>query len=193
MIKFNQTTTSKDFENALKPELEKPIDHLKKELLKLRTGRANPAMVENIKVFCYGDSLLPLKELSSISTPDARLIMIQPWDKSVIGNIEKALLESDLSITPVNDGDVIRIQLPFMTVAQREDLIKLIGKRLEESRIALRNVRKDFQNAVRDAEKDHIFDQDYSKILLGILQNNVDKYIKIAEDISSKKEIEIKA
>jgi ribosome recycling factor len=193
VIKFTATTTSKDFETALKPELEKPIEHFKKELIKLRTGRANTAMVENIKVLCYGESLMPLKELAAISAPDARLIVIQPWDKSVISNIEKAILESELGITPLNDGDVIRLQLPFMSTSQRDDLIKVIGKKLEETRVAIRNIRKDFQNAVRDSEKAHIFDTDYSKILLGILQDYVDKYIKMAEDQAAKKEQEIKA
>jgi ribosome recycling factor len=193
MIKFKQTTTSKDFENLLKPELEKPIEHLKKELIKLRTGRANGAMVENIKVLCYGTSLMPLKELAAISTPDPRLIVIQAWDKSIIGNIEKAIQESDLGVTPVNDGDLIRIQLPFMSASQRDELIKLLGKKVEDTRIALRNVRKDFQNAVRDAEKSNIFAIDYSKILLGILQNHIDKYIKTAEEIAAKKELEIKS
>lgn len=193
IIKFNENTTSKDFEAALKPELEKPIDHFKKELLKIRTGRANGAMVENIKVMCYGESLMPLKELAAISVPDPRMIVIQPWDKSVIGNIEKAILESDLGITPNNDGDIIRLQLPFMSAGQRDELIKLLGKKLEETRVALRNIRKDFQNAVRDAEKDHIFDKDYSKILLNTLQDYIDKYIKIAEDHGAKKELEIKS
>lgn len=192
MIKFNSNTTSKDFESSLKPELEKPIDHLKKELIKLRTGRANSAMVENIKVMCYG-SLMPLRELAALSVPDSRLIVIQPWDKSIIGNIEKAILESDLGVTPINDGEIIRIQLPFMSSAQRDELIKLLGKKLEETRISIRNIRKDFQNAIRDAEKAHVFDKDYSKILLNLLQDYIDKYIKIAEDHAAKKEIEIKA
>lgn len=192
LIKFNPNTTSKEFEAILKPELEKSIDHYKKELLKLRTGRANPSMVENIKVSCYGDSVMTIKELAAISAPDARLIVIQPWDKTIITNIEKGLMESELSVTPVNDGDVIRIQLPFMSASQREELVKLLGKKLEECRIAIRNIRKDFQNAVRESEKANHFSIDYSKVLLSILQDQVDKYIKLAEDINSKKETEIK-
>lgn len=193
IVKIHANTTSKDFEMSLKPEMEKPLDHFKKELIKIRTGRANTSMVDSIKVSCYGTSEMALKELAAISTPEPRMIVIQPWDKSVIGNIEKAILDSDLGITPINDGELIRIQLPQMSGSQREDLVKILGKKLEETRIAIRNIRKDFQNAVRDAEKDHAISIDYSKVLLGILQEYTDKYIKLAEDISTKKEQEIRA
>jgi len=193
MIKLNANTTSKDFEKMLTPEMEKALEHFKKELVKIRTGRANPSMVENIKVMCYGTALMGLKELASISVPDPRMIVIQPWDKSVLGNIEKAIMESDLGVTPVNDGDIIRIQLPFMSTQQRDELNKILGKKVEECRIAIRNIRKEFQNEVREAEKEHEFSIDYSKVLLGILQNFTDKYIKTAEDMAAKKEQEIKA
>lgn len=192
MIKLNASMTSKDFEQMLKPEMEKAIEHFKKELVKVRTGRANPAMVEGLKVQCYGDSVMPLRELAAISASDARMIVIQPWDKSVIPNIEKAIMESDLGLTPANDGGLIRLQLPFMSTQQRDDLSKVLGKKLEECRIAIRNIRKDFQNEVRESEKDHGFSIDFSKILLGILQNYTDKYIKTAEDLAAKKEQEIK-
>ena len=193
MIKLNSSTTSKDFEQMLKPEMEKAIDHFKKELVKIRTGRANPGMVENLKILCYGDSQMALKELAAISAPDPRMIVIQPWDKSVITNIEKAIMESDLGLTPANDGEIIRLQLPFMSSQQRDDLNKILGKKVEECRIAIRNIRKDFQNEVRELEKEHEFSIDFSKILLGILQNYTDKYIKTAEDLATKKEQEIKA
>lgn len=193
MIKITEaTTTPKDFESALKPEMEKPIDFLKKELLKIRTGRSNPAMIENIRVQCYGSDM-GLKELAAISAPDARLLVVQPWDKSVINSIEKALQNSDLGVTPVNDGDVIRIQLPYLSSERREELSKVLHKKLEECRIAIRNVRKDFQNAVRDAEKVKDISIDYSKRLLGNLQDITDKYIASAEDLANKKELEIKS
>lgn len=193
MIKITPNITNKDFEAAVKPEMEKPIEHLKKELLKVRTGRAHSSMVENIKVVCYGTSEMAIKEIAAISTPDARLIVIQPWDKTIIGNIEKAIQNSELGVTPVNDSEIIRIQLPFMSAAQREELVKVLGKKLEDCRIAIRNVRKDFQNAVRDAEKDKVISIDFSKVLLAILQDCTDKYIASAEQVSTKKEQEIKA
>ncbi|MDR3646051.1 MAG: ribosome recycling factor [Candidatus Babeliales bacterium] len=193
MIKISEaTTTPKDFELALKPEMEKPIEFLKKELLKIRTGRANPSMIENVRVQCYGSDM-GIKELAAISAPDARLLVVQPWDKTVINNIEKALQTSDLGITPINDGDIIRIQLPNLSSERREEFIKILHKKLEECRIAIRNVRKEFQNAVRDAEKDKDISIDYSKKLLGNLQDITDKYIASAEDVANKKELEIKS
>lgn len=193
MIKITEaTTTPKDFESALKPEMEKPLEFLKKELLKIRTGRSNPAMIENIRVQCYGSDM-GLKELAAISAPDARLLVIQPWDKTVINNIEKALQTSDLGLTPVNDGDLIRIQLPNLSSERREEFIKILHKKLEECRIAIRNVRKEFQNAVRDSEKDKDISIDYSKKLLANLQTITDKYIGLAEDLANKKELEIKS
>ncbi len=192
MIKITLNTTNKDFENALKPEMEKAIEHFKKEILKLRTGRANPAMVENIKIIAYGDSEMPIKEVGAISTPDSRLIVIQPWDKSLIPNIEKGITDAGMGFTPANDGEIIRIQLPFMTASQRDELVKVLGKKLEECKVAIRNIRKDFQNAVRDAEKAHSLSIDFSKRLLAILQDFTDKYIETADQISTKKEQEIK-
>ncbi len=192
MIKITLNTTNKDFENALKPEMEKAIEHFKKEILKLRTGRANTAMVENIRIVAYGDSEMPIKEVGAISTPDSRLIVIQPWDKSLIPNIEKGIMDAGMGFTPVNDGEIIRIQLPFMTTAQRDELIKVLGKKLEECKVAIRNIRKDFQNSVRDAEKAHSLSIDFSKRLLAILQDFTDKYIEMADQISTKKEQEIK-
>lgn len=193
MIKITEaTTTPKDFESALKPEMEKALEFLKKELLKLRTGRSNPGMIENLRVQCYGSDM-SLKELAAISAPDARLLVVQPWDKSVINNIEKALQSSDLGLTPVNDGELIRIQLPYLSTERREELTKVLHKKLEECRIAIRNVRKEFQNAVRDAEKDKDISIDYSKRLLANLQIITDKHIETAETLAEKKEQEIKS
>lgn len=192
MIEITAETNSKDFEIALLPEMEKPIEHLKKELIKIRTGRANPAMLDGIRVACYG-SEMPLKELGIVSAPDARLLVIQPWDKSVIADIEKAILASDLGVNPTNDGEVVRIQLPQMSQERRVELAKVLSKKLEECRTAIRNVRKDFQNAVREAEKSHKISEDFAKRLLVVLQDHTDKHTATAENLAKKKEEEIKA
>lgn len=184
--------TSKDFEKMIAPEMDKAIKHFEKDLLTIRTGRANPAMVEDLKITCYGDSVMTLKELAAISAPDARLITIQAWDKSVLGDIEKAILASDLGFTPTNTGDLIRIQLPMMSTERREELIKTLHKKLEECRAAIRNIRKDFQNAVRDADKKKIVSEDFAKTLLDVLQKETDKFIADAEKIAAKKETDIK-
>ena len=126
---------TKDFEQTIKTEMEKPIKHYEKEISAIRTGRASAALVENIKAECY-EQLMPIKELATIAAPGACLITIQPWDKSVIGEIEKALLASDIGITPVNDGTIIRLQLPQMSEARREELNKILGKKTEECRIS---------------------------------------------------------
>ena len=182
---------TKDFEKSFNLEVEKPIKHFEKELLAIRTGRAHPALVEGIKVSCYG-AMSNLKEMASISIPEARLIVIQPWDKSLINEIEKAIQASDLGANPVNDGNLIRIQLPGMSTTRREELSKVLGKKLEEARIAVRNVRKEFHNSIRTAKKDGDISEDHSNRLDDILQKLTDTAIKQVETMAAKKEAEVK-
>ena len=182
---------TQSFEDTIKIEMDKPIKHLEKELSSIRTGRASSALVEDIKVECYGQ-MMSLKELATLSTPDARLITIQPWDKSIINDIEKALVNSDLGVTPINDGKIIRLQLPQMSTARREELNKLLGKKTEECRIGIRNVRKEYHNQLRNAEKTHGISEDFAKKLSDILQKITDNFIKKADEINDKKANEIK-
>ena len=192
MIEIIADISPKNFELAIKPEMDKAIDHLAKELIKVRTGRAHTSMVEDLLIECYG-STMRVKELGIISAPEASLIVIQPWDKSVIKDLEKGIMASELGVTPVNDGNLIRIQLPQISQARREELCKILGKRLEESRTAIRNIRKDFQNSVRTAEKNKIVSEDVAKKLLTTLQNSTDAYITKAEELAAKKEAELKS
>lgn len=181
------------FEKSVDEEMLKTIKHFEHELLGIRSGRAHAAMVENIKVSCYGgDSELPLKNLASISTPEARLILIQPWDQGTMSDIERALDESDLGVTPLNDGNVIRIQLQEMSSERREELVKILGKKLEESRVSIRSVRKDFQNFVRDSEKEKTVSEDFAKRLNDTLQKITDRCIKQVEELAAKKSAELK-
>lgn len=191
MIDIIADITPKSFEVAIKPEMDKAIDHLNKELAKIRTGRAHPSMAEDLLVECYG-STMRIKELAMVSAPEAALIVLQPWDKSVIKDIEKAIIASDLGVTPLNDGNIIRIQLPQISQGRREELCKLLGKKLEECRTTIRNVRKDFQNLVRTAEKNKVISEDLAKKLLVSLQTSTDNFIVKAEEIAQKKENEIK-
>lgn len=191
MIEILADITPKAFENVIKPEMDKAIEHLAKELAKVRTGRAHSSMVEDLPIECYG-SVMRVKELGIISAPEAALIVIQPWDKSVIKDLEKGIANSDLGVTPMNDGNLIRIQLPQISQARREELCKILGKRLEESRTAIRNIRKEFQNAVRTAEKNRIVSEDAAKKLLVTLQDCTDQFISRAEELSAKKEAELK-
>ncbi len=179
------------FEKTTQEEMESPIRHFEKELLAIRTGRASSALVADVKVECYGQ-MMSLRELASISTPDARLIVIQPWDKSNIGAIEKALQIADLGVNPVNDGVLIRLQLPMMSGERRAELIKQLGKRLEECRVGIRNVRKEAHNQLREAEKERLISEDWAIRLSELLQKITDKFIARAEDIAAKKENDLK-
>lgn len=181
---------TKDLEKLTDTEMTKSIKHFEKEVVTIKTGRANTAMVEDLKVPCY-DSVMSLKELAILTAPDARLIVIQPWDKSIIGLIEAAISNSDLGVTPANDGNVIRIQLPQPNSARREELVKILHKKLEESKMAVRNSRKEFVNIIREHEHDKKISEDFSKRLMDILQKATDKYSAQLQQISDKKELEI--
>lgn len=183
----------KKFQDAMHVEMDTALKHFEKELLKIRTGRAHHSLIEDIAVACYGQSPAPLRNYASISVPDSRLIVVQPWDTGTLNDIEKGLLESDLGVTPQNDGKVIKIQLPEMSGQRREELIKLLGKKLEECRTAVRNIRKDFHNLVRDAKKDKKISEDFHNRLMDTLQEITDAFIKKADDKAKKKEDDIRA
>lgn len=181
----------KQFEKEIESQMDKHIKYFEKEIQKLRTGRAHPSMVEDIKVSAYGTTVA-LKEVGSISVPEAALIVIQPWDKSIINEIEKAIGTSDLGVTPQNDGDVIRIKLPPMSSSRRDELVKFLNQKLETCKIAIRNVRKEIQNKIREIEKSKNISEDLAKKLQEILQKITDKFIKLSDTISATKEGEIK-
>lgn len=181
------------FEKATQEEMSKSIDHFKHELVSIRTGRAHPSMVEDLKVTCYGgETEMALKGLANISTPEGRLIVIQPWDQTLVPDIERAIKESDVGVTPQNDGNIIRLVLPEMSSARREELKKVLSKKLEECRVSIRNIRKNYQNLVRDTQKAKEISEDFAKRLNDVLQKITDKFIKQAEEMSSKKEADLK-
>jgi len=186
-----QEGDSKSFETLLKEHMDSPIKHFEKELISIRTGRASTSLLDSIRVECY-DQLMPLKDISTVSAPDVRLLTIQPWDKSIISNIEKAIQASDVGIAPVNDGTIIRLQLPQMSAARREEFVKLLGKKTEECRVSIRNVRKEFHNEVREAEKKHIVSEDFAKRLSDLLQKITDQFIDRADAMSEKKAVELR-
>jgi len=185
-----QEGDSKSFEKLLREHMDRPIKHYEKELASLRTGRATVALLENIKVDAYGQ-MMGLRELATLGAPDARLLTIQPWDKSVINEIEKAVLASDIGASPTNDGTIIRIQLPQMSASRRDELVKLLGKKTEECKVSVRNIRKDFHNEVRDADKKHIISEDFAEKLSQLLQKVTDQFIEKADQMHEKKTAEI--
>jgi ribosome recycling factor len=188
-IAFSEGDT-KSFESLLKEHMDKPLKHYDKELAAIRTGRASIAILENIKVEAYGQ-VMGLRELATLSAPDARLLTVQPWDKTIIAEIEKAITVSDIGAAPVNDGTIIRIQLPQMSASRREELVKLLGKKTEECKVSVRNIRKDFHNEVRDADKMHIISEDFAEKLSVLMQKVTDGFIEKIDQIHNKKAAEI--
>jgi len=184
---------TKPFEEAIDQEMTKSIKHFEHELVGIRTGRAHPSMVEDVKVSCYGGTTeLPLKNLATVSAPDPRMIIIQPWDQGVLLDIERALKDSDLGVTPQQDGAVLRITLPEMSASRRDELVKVLHKKLEEARVSIRHVRKDFHNLVRDTQKDGGISEDFAKRLSDLLQKHTDKSVKFVEDLCAKKEASLR-
>lgn len=166
------------------------IDSLSETLSGIRTGRASPALVERLPVEYYG-APTPLMQLASISVPEPRQLMIKPFDASTIKNIERAIMQSELGLTPNNDGKVIRLNLPVLTEERRRDLVKVVHTHLEESRVAVRNVRRDLIKDLREFEKEKMISEDDLKYAEEELQKLTDKFIVQIEAVGVKKEKEI--
>ena len=166
------------------------IDALGETLATIRTGRASPALVERLPIEYYG-AATPLMQLASISVPEPRQLLIKPFDPSTIKNIERAIMVSELGITPNNDGKVIRLNLPALTEDRRRELAKLVHTHLEESRVAVRNVRRDLIKDLRDFEKEKLISEDELKTAEEELQKLTDKFIEQIEVVGAKKEKEI--
>lgn len=181
---------TKSFEQAMNNEMTKPIKHFEGELIKIRTGRAHTSLIEDIPVTVYA-SIMPLKQVAALAAADSRLLTIQPWDVSTLGDIEKAIINAGIGVTPINDGKIIRLELPEMSKGRREELIKTLHKKLEECRVSIRNIRKDFQNATRDAKKDKTISENFFNRLADSLQKVTDNFIGKAEQLAEKKEKEI--
>ncbi|OQY13747.1 MAG: ribosome recycling factor [Desulfobacteraceae bacterium 4572_187] len=170
--------------------MDKSIDALKNEFKRVRTGRASPSLLDGIRVEYYG-TITPLNQMASLSVPESRLIIIQPWDVSVIKDIEKAILKSDLGLTPSNDGKLIRISIPPLTEEGRKQLVKVIYKKGEEYRIAVRNIRRDSNDLLKGLKKDGEISEDDAFRSQDQVQKITDKYIKLIDDICKEKEKEI--
>lgn len=166
------------------------IKNLADDLAAIRTGRANPALVERLNVNYY-DAPTPLMQLASISVPEPRSLTIKPFDATTIKDIEKAILASDLGLTPNSDGKVIHLNLPPLTEERRRDLVKLVHSRLEEARVAIRNIRRDSHNDMRDFEKEKLISENDLHVGEETLQKITDKFIEEVSDVGRKKESEI--
>jgi ribosome recycling factor len=171
-------------------KMKKAYEAMQREFHEISTGRANPSMVEGLRVDCYGSSM-PLKQLGSITVPDARLILIQPWDASVIPDIEKAILKSSLGVNPVNDKKVIRLAIPELSRERRDELIKVVKKMAEEGRISLRTIRRDSKEAIDKLEKDKAIPEDEKFKGHDSLQKIVDSYTQKIDQTLQAKEKEL--
>lgn len=176
--------------NRKKPDIEKSIEHFKDELSQIRTGRASTALVESLMVDYYG-AKSPLKQVASISTPEPRTIMISPWDKDNLVNIEKAIRESQLNLNPNNDGKVVRINIPALTEERRKELLKVVGQKAEEARIALRKHREDVWEEIQKMEKEGKIGEDDKFLGKDKLQEMIDGYNAKIEEIKTKKEEDV--
>jgi len=179
-----------DVLSAAKDKMEKANDALKRELANIRTGRASPGLIERLLVDYYGTST-QLNQMSSITTPEARLLVVQPWDKNALGPIEKAIQKSDLNLNPNNDGKVIRITIPPLTEQSRKQLVKIVKTKVEESRVQLRNIRRDHLNDLKELLHEKLIGEDDDKRTQEKIQQLTDRYIQEAESIGVHKEQEI--
>ena len=171
-------------------KMDKAIESTKHHFASIRAGRANVAMLDGIKVSQYGSDM-PLNQVGSVSAPEARLLVIDPWDKSVIPAIEKAIQLSNLGLTPNNDGKVIRLQIPELTAERRKEYVKLAKGEAENGKVAVRNTRKDCNNHLRKLEKDGEITQDELKDFEGRVQKLTDEHIKMIDELYKVKEKEI--
>jgi ribosome recycling factor len=168
----------------------KAIESLKKDFTRIRTGRATPSLLDGIMVDYYGSSMA-VAQVANISVPDARMVVIQPWEKSMVNPIEKAIQASDLGLNPQNDGNMLRLPIPPLSEERRKDLFKNCKKISEESKVAIRNIRRDSNEKLKKAEKDKAITQDDAKKGQDDIQKLTDKYIKNVDDLLAIKEKEI--
>ena len=173
-----------------KRKMDKVLEAMARDLSRVRTGRASVALLEGIKVDCYGTSM-PLDQVASLAAPESRLLTIQPWDSSVMGDIEKAILKSDLGLNPANDGKIIRLPLPALTTERRKDLAKTVKKMEEEAKVALRNVRREANEDFKEMKKEKLLPEDEAHRGQDEVQKVTDEYIKKVESQGAEKEKEI--
>ena len=170
--------------------MRKSVEALSRELNSIRTGRASPALVEGLLIDYYGTPT-PLNQLASISVPEARMLMIQPWDKQALADVERGILKSDLGLVPNNDGTAIRINIPTLTEERRRDLVRLAGRKVEDGHVAVRNVRRDALEQIRDMQKNKELSEDESRRSKEEIQQLTDSYIQSMDEMREAKVAEV--
>ena len=170
--------------------MQKSLDSLKKEFASLRAGRATPALLDKVMVEYYGTPT-PVNQVAKVSVPEPHMIVIQPWEKTILHDIEKAIMKSDLGLNPNSDGTAIRLAIPQLTQERRQELVKTVNKKAEEAKVALRNIRRDGNDAVKKLEKSKEVPEDEAKKGQESMQKLVDKYIKLVDAARTAKEKEV--
>lgn len=182
--------TIEDVLNEVERKMGQSIEAMRRDISTLRTGRATPALIEDLSVDYYG-SPTPLKQIASISAPDARAIMVQPWDRQALRDIERSLMQSEMGFNPSNDGNVITVPIPPLTQERRREMVRLLKRKAEDSKVAVRNVRRDGVDSLRKMERDKAISQDESRRSQDTLQKTTDAHIKTIDEVSAGKEAEI--
>ena len=180
----------KDIFDDSKDRMKKGLEALERDYKRLRTGRASASLLDGVRANYYGTPT-PLAQLATVTTPDPRTIMVQPWDQTVLGEVEKSILKSGLGLTPNNDGKVIRISIPPLTEERRKDLVKMINKKAEEYKVIMRNIRRDSNELIKDLKKDKEISEDEQFKAQDEVQKITDDFIKKIDEIYSAKEKEI--
>jgi ribosome recycling factor len=170
--------------------MDKVLEVMARDLSRVRTGRASVALLEGIKVECYGTTM-PISQVASLAAPESRLLTVQPWDTSVMADIEKAILKSDLGLNPANDGKIIRLPIPALTTERRKDLVKMVKKMEEEAKVALRNVRREANEDLKEMKKEKLLAEDDAHRGTDEVQKITDEYTKKVEVQAAEKEKEI--
>jgi ribosome recycling factor len=179
-----------DIYQETRESMSKSIEALKRELKRVRTGRASLSILDGIKVDYYG-TLTPLNQMATLAVPESRLITIQPWDVSVIQDVEKAILKSDLGLTPANDGKILRISIPPLTEERRKELVKMVHKMCEDHKVSVRNARRDSNELLKSLKKDGDISEDEAFKAQDEVQKITDEHIKLIDECYTKKEKEI--
>ncbi|MCM3739016.1 ribosome recycling factor [Oceanobacillus luteolus] len=174
----------------MKEKMEQAVQAFSRNLATVRAGRANPSLLDSVFVDYYGAST-PLNQLASVGAPEARLLVVTPYDKTALGEIEKAIQKADLGLTPSNDGNVIRINIPALTEERRKELVKVVGKFAEESRVQVRNIRRDANDQLKALEKQSEITEDELRKLQDDVQKETDQFIGKIEQLAKEKEKEI--
>ena len=180
----------KDILSSREEKMQKTLEALKREFASLRAGRATPSLLDKVMVDYYGTPT-PVNQVAKVSVPEPRMIVIQPWEKTLMKELEKAILKSELGLTPNSDGNAIRLTIPQLTKERREELKKAVNKKAEEAKVALRNLRRDANEAIKKLEKNKEIAEDDSKKGQEDMQKLVDKYVKMVDSVKAGKEKEI--